>query len=164
MYKIIEKYLPITLSILGASMIYFCEVKSISNIKDIITSIINFIAILSGFFTTMLSILVTSTDKPIMKSIQKSGRLSELFFYIANPIIIGFLDIGICLICLSFITDGCILYKIKTFYITMFFTMLFSLSSIRSIIILTIIMKSQIDPPTESEREINLENAFKNDN
>lgn len=66
MEKIAERAFPFAAKILFAISIKFININSITNLKDIILIIINFVAILIGFLTTMLSILVTASDKEIM--------------------------------------------------------------------------------------------------
>lgn len=145
------------------------NINCIANFKDIITSIINFIAILSGFLTTMLSILITSSDKSIFKYLRKKKRINEVFYYISSPIIWGFLNILFCLLLITY-SDSQNLSSLVLFYVVIFLTIFFILTSIRAIVILVLIIKNMNDEAAEEEensdtdREVDLEKAFKQNN
>lgn len=147
-------------------LIYVCYIKiiSINNLKDIITSTINFITVIIGFLSTMLSILIASSDKNIMKYLKDKGKINTLYRYILVPILIGFINIIISLALLPYCEVKPI-YSLLIFKVFIIFTVSFISTAIRAIVILVVLVTefNNNDGETEDDdRPINLENAFIN--
>lgn len=162
--KYAERLLPLGLSIIFIISVKFIDIKLITNMKDIVLSIITFVSIFIGFLTTMLSVLVTAIDKSIMKYLRKKKLLKELYLYIAIPIIVGFVLIIVCLMFIP-LSGSTNLNEYKSFYLLVFSLVYFVLLCIRAIIILLVLLFQFIDEETEEvvdkEDELDLTNAFK---
>lgn len=159
----IERLFPAILSFIFVIVISFVPIHSITNMKDIVISIITFASILIGFLTTMLSVLITAIDNSIIKYIKKKNRIKDLYYFIAEPIIIGFILIIICLMFIP-ISDVNNLKDYPNYYFLGLFFMYFILSCIRSIGILILLIFQFIDEDkfiNKQDDDLDLSNAFR---
>lgn len=163
--KNFEKLFPLGFSLIFTIIMSFTNINYIVNMKDIILSIITFSSILIGFLTTMLSVLITAIDNSIMKYLKDQNRLKDLYLFICEPIIIGFL---LVITCLMFIPI-CEVENYKmypNYYFLALFLMYFVLACVRAIIIVLLLLFKFIDKEDDKEDDdLDLSNAFKrNDN
>lgn len=167
MGKYFEKFFPSGLSIIFIIMICFININSIANMKDIVLSIITFVSILIGFLTTMLSILITAIDNSVMQYLRRNKRIKDLYRYLAVPIVLGFILIIICLMFIP-ISDVSNYKSYPNYYFLGFFLPYFTLSCIRAIGILLLLIFKFIDENNEKDvkedDDLDLSNAFKENN
>lgn len=90
-----EKWLPLTISLLVGICIFIkkCIPKDIQNFTDILSSVINFGAIIIGFLATMVSVLIALTGKRVIRRIQKNNATGLFTSYFVVPIVLGLLMI-----------------------------------------------------------------------
>lgn len=75
--------------------IYQIQLTNINNINEILSSLINFIAITTGFIMTTLGIIASASNSRIVKKIAKSEKVKQLNFFFIEPLVVG---IGIVLL------------------------------------------------------------------
>ena len=66
--------------------------------NDILSNIINFIAILTGFLMTTLSILAAASNSRVMRKLAKYKKIKQLNMFFIEPIIVSIILITICII------------------------------------------------------------------
>jgi len=66
--------------------------------NDILSNIINFIAISTGFLMTTLSILAAASNSRVMKKLAKYKKIRQLNMFFIEPIVISIILIIICII------------------------------------------------------------------
>lgn len=100
----IEKMGPLYMGILVFIVLCFIPLypKDISNVSDILSNVVNFVSIITGFLTTTISILITITNTKVMKRIIKAKRTSQLTNFFSEPIFIG-----VILVIVSLVGIGC---------------------------------------------------------
>lgn len=102
--KIIQfciKYIGLVLVIVSFIIIVkFFDVSflKIENINDILSNVINFIAISTGFLMTTLSILAAANNSKIMKKLAKYKKINKINIYFTEPIIISIMLVIACII------------------------------------------------------------------
>ena len=83
-YKIIQfciKYIGLVLAIVSFIIIikfFHISFLKIENINDILSNIINFIAISTGFLMTTLSILASANNSRVMKKLAKYKKIKKI--------------------------------------------------------------------------------------
>lgn len=77
------------------SKISFIEIESKN---DILSNIINFIAISTGFLMTTLSILAATSNSRVMRKLAKYKKIKQLNMFFIEPIVISIILIIICII------------------------------------------------------------------
>lgn len=168
MGKYIEKFFPALLSVIFTILICIIPIHSIINMKDIVLSIITFVSILIGFLTTMLSVLITAIDSSVMKYLKKIGKIKDLYIFLADPILEGFLLIIICLTVIP-ISEVDNLKHYLNYYLLVLLFIYFILSCVRAIIILLLLIFRFInenkddDKNIDEEDNLDLSNAFNED-
>lgn len=70
----------------------------INDIDEILSNVINFIAISTGFLMTTLSILAAANNSKIMKKLAKYKKISKINIYFAEPILISVILVIVCII------------------------------------------------------------------
>ncbi|WP_252238859.1 hypothetical protein [Clostridium sp. VAP51] len=165
MWKYLEKLLPLGFSIIFVLVISLININSIINMKDIILSIITFVSILIGFLTTMLSVLITAIDKGVMQYLKKIKRIKDLYCFLSIPILVGFVLIITCLLCIP-ISDVSNIKSYPNYYFLGFLLMYFVLSCIRAVSVLLLLLFKFIDEDNNhiiENDDLDLSNAFKYD-
>ena len=66
--------------------------------NDILSNIINFIAISTGFLMTTLSILAAASNSRVMRKLAKYKKIKQLNMFFIEPIIVSIILITICII------------------------------------------------------------------
>lgn len=66
--------------------------------NDILTNIINFIAISTGFLMTTLSILAAASNSRVMRKLAKYKKIKQLNMFFIEPIVVSIILIIICII------------------------------------------------------------------
>ena len=66
--------------------------------NDILSNIINFIAISTGFLMTTLSILAAASNSRVMKKLAKYKKIKQLNIFFIEPIVVSIILIIICII------------------------------------------------------------------
>lgn len=103
-YKIFQfciKYIGFVLIIISFIIIIkFFDISfiKIENINDILSNIINFLAISTGFLMTTLSILASANNSKIMKKLAKYKKINQINIYFAEPILISIMLVIVCII------------------------------------------------------------------
>ena len=104
LYKIINfciKYIGTILIIINLIIIMnFFDISflKIENINDILSNVINFIAISTGFLMTTLSILTTANNSRIIRKLARYKKMKTISIYFAEPIIISIILVITCII------------------------------------------------------------------
>mgnify|MGYP007087032874 FL=1 len=70
----------------------------IENRNEILSNIINFIAISTGFLMTTLSILAAASNSRVMKKLAKYKKIKQLNMFFIEPIVVSIILIIICII------------------------------------------------------------------
>lgn len=95
------KYIGLILLILiFIIIIKFFDISflDINNINDILSNLINFIAISTGFLTTTLSILASANSSKIMKKLAKYKKIDKINIYFTEPILLSIILVIVCII------------------------------------------------------------------
>lgn len=66
--------------------------------NDILSNIINFIAISTGFLMTTLSILAAASNSKVMRKLAKYKKIKQLNMFFIEPIVVSIILIIICII------------------------------------------------------------------
>lgn len=66
--------------------------------NDILSNIINFIAISTGFLMTTLSILAAASNSRVMRKLAKYKKIKQLNIFFVEPIVVSIILIIICII------------------------------------------------------------------
>ncbi|CAM3489027.1 MULTISPECIES: hypothetical protein [Saccharibacillus] len=124
----------------------------LNKFEKVLDSFIPFSSIMVGFLATLLGILMTIRNTPIMKVIEKEKQLPVLKYYFIEPILCGFI-----VVIMSTILQLLLASKeswVQYFFATwLFFCCLFVISSFRVIrLLLEILFKSD---STQSGEQIN---------
>lgn len=91
MPRFIEEWYP---TIFSLGSVFCCAMYKITSadipkFHDMLNSYINMSSIIIGFLATMISILITSVDKTVMKKIRKFNAMNLLTSYINTAVISG---------------------------------------------------------------------------
>lgn len=115
----------------------------IKNLEQLLSSSITFASILLGFLSTLLGILITIRNSPIMKELYRLGFRRSIKYLFYEAIIAGF-----TVVILSMILQA---YSIKfIFYMWLFTVIVFIVSAFRLIsTLMRIMFKSDIDEEDE---------------
>lgn len=70
----------------------------IENKKEILSNIINFIAISTGFLMTTLSILAAASNSRVMRKLAKYKKIKQLNMFFIEPIVVSIILVIICII------------------------------------------------------------------
>lgn len=170
----LEKRIPLIVSLI-ASVCFFIfnsiTLCDISNLKEMLSAIINISAVIIGFLLTSVSILIALTGKRVIKRIQKNNSMGIFTSYFASPVALGFSLIVLCTVFIPI--DKLSGYWSHTWVsILVFISCYFLFSSIRISILLLSILKNiagEVDPPSNVETKEavykpNPDNVFKNRN
>ena len=76
-----------------------CEISfdDIDSKNDILSNIINFIAISTGFLMTTLSILAATSNSRVMKRLAKFKKIKQLNMFFIEPILVSIILIILCI-------------------------------------------------------------------
>ena len=143
------------------------RVTQIENYKDILSSLINFIAITTGFIMTTLSVLASASNSRIIKKIAYYNKIKELNMFFVEPLIVGMLIILLSMIALSFDAKNYILIeaivsKLIIALIVHFFILFFRIGYISMNILEQILEENINRDQKEKCIEIDASKAFEN--
>ena len=79
--------------------------------NEILSNIINFIAISTGFLMTTLSILAAASNSRVMRKLAKYKKIKQLNMFFIEPIVVSIILIIICIIEIG-LTESSILENI----------------------------------------------------
>lgn len=152
MPRLVEKYYPF---ILGGCSVFICVIckftsSDIPKFENMLSSYVNMSSIIIGFLATMISILITSVDKNVMKKIKKFNVMNLLTNYI-NVAVISGLVVVIYSVGYSTVidkTEGVYWYM---FLIWVFVATLFLAATFR---MLQVMLKILTNIANESDKEI----------
>ncbi len=166
MNKIIERTLVLVLSLLVTFIFWVSKINIISNLDSIISNFTTFTSVFAGFISAGLIMIMTSSEKEIIKNLKKENRLLELYIYIFLPIVFAFISFAFSMLLLGKIDlNSFNLYNNIYFYLFIFTGAFFIFSSIQAIFfILKIGLRFSDSEETNHKRPINFDNAFKNNN
>lgn len=122
---------------------------SLDKFEKVLDSFIPFSSIMVGFLATLLGILMTIRNTPIMKTIEKEKQLPVLKHYFVEPIACGFAVVIMSTVLQLLLTSE-ELWVQYFFAIWLFFCCLFVISSYRVIrLLLEILFKSDSSQSAE---------------
>lgn len=100
----LAKFIPMIIGIISFIIILYLKISLvvINNISDILSNIINFVSITTGFLMTSLSILASTSNSKVMKKLGKYGKIKDLNIFYIEPIILAILIVILCTIELQF--------------------------------------------------------------
>ena len=168
-YKIIQfciKYIGLVLAIVSFIIIikfFHISFLEIENINDILSNIINFIAISTGFLMTTLSILASANNSRVMKKLAKYKKIKKINIYFAEPIIISIILVISCIIEMG-LKENNLFEKINVAFIialTVSFIVDFFKISFLCINILQEMMEENCSDNKFKKIKANVDNAFK---
>ncbi|UUZ84757.1 hypothetical protein LJK88_14635 [Paenibacillus sp. P26] len=146
-----ERFYPLIITMVAVLMLLFIVGlrPTVENVDKMVDASINISSILIGFNGALLGIIISVQDKPLMKKIFGSVKKEEIFSFIRQAIISGFMTL---------ISASTLYVFIKTistpsyyaFNIWLFIFIYFLTSSYRVIDILMYLLSLkdiQIDPP-----------------
>ena len=90
--------------IIGIIMFFIMLIKlkisfiGVESKNEILSNIINFIAISTGFLMTTLSILAAASNSKVMKKLAKYKKIKQLNMFFIEPIVVSIILIIICII------------------------------------------------------------------
>lgn len=151
MPRFIEKLYPVIFSF--CSVIYCAMYKitsfDIPRFHDVLNSYVNMSSIIIGFLATMISILITSVDKTVMKKIRQFNGMNLLTSYINIAVISG-LIVAIYSVGYSSVVDKpdspfWYLFLFWVFIATLFLTSTFRILQVMLRILTNIANESETD-------------------
>ena len=151
MPRFIEKLYPVIFSF--CSVIYCAMYKitsfDIPRFHDVLNSYVNMSSIIIGFLATMISILITSVDKTVMKKIRQFTGMNLLTSYINIAVISG-LIVAIYSVGYSAVADKpdspfWYLFLFWVFIATLFLTSTFRILQVMLRILTNIANESETD-------------------
>lgn len=71
---------------------------NIESKNDILSNIINFIAISTGFLMTTLSILAAASNSRVMRKLAKYKKIKQLNIFFIEPIVVSIILVIICIV------------------------------------------------------------------
>ncbi len=151
MPRFIEKLYPVIFSF--CSVIYCAMYKitsfDIPRFHDVLNSYVNMSSIIIGFLATMISILITSVDKTVMKKIRQFNGMNLLTSYINIAVISG-LIVAIYSVGYSAVADKpdspfWYLFLFWVFIATLFLTSTFRILQVMLRILTNIANESETD-------------------
>ncbi len=166
--KILKVIPTLIMALLFLILSFFnIRITQIENYKDILSSLINFIAITTGFIMTTLSILASASNSKIIKKIARYNKIKELNMFFIEPLIVGMLIILLSMIALSFDAKNYILIesivsKLIIALIVHFFILFFRIGCISMNILEQILEENINKDQKEKSIEIDASKAFEN--
>lgn len=151
MPRFIEKWYPIVFSFCS---VFYCATYKITSsdiprFHEVLNSYVNMSSIIIGFLATMISILITSVDKTVMKKIRKFNAMNLLTSYINIAVISG-LIVAIYSVGYSSVVDKTDSIYWYLFLFWVFIATLFLASTFR---ILQVMLRILTNIANESETE-----------
>ncbi|WP_270370610.1 hypothetical protein [Aerococcus urinaeequi] len=133
LYDYIIKYFPFILAGVGTFVLYFCKITAeVEGLESVLESVITFSSIIIGFYTAMYGVLISLKDSDIFKAFDEFDLKSLFTFQLYESVIISFLVLSV-----SIIMQISIHYENKLsfiiFYIWLFTTLSFFISTIRTV-------------------------------
>lgn len=131
--------------------------------NDILSNIINFIAISTGFLMTTLSILAAASNSRVMRRLAKYKKIKQLNMFFVEPIVVSIILIMICIIEIGLTTSTCLENILAAMIIALLVNFIFDFCRIGylCINILEEIMEENFkESKKEKSVQANIENAF----
>lgn len=152
----IERIWPYAITVILGALFYKAKINEIKNFKDILTCNVTFASIIIGFLATMLSILVASSDKPVVVKLKNKNKFKLLNLFITIPIIVGFISV-ISSFFLIPNSESKTLSTSKLFYIFICLTILFIATAIRAITVMVFLINNIDNPNDIEERDLDID-------
>lgn len=152
----IERIWPYAITVILGALFYKAKINEIKNFKDILTCNVTFASIIIGFLATMLSILVASSDKPVVVKLKNKNKFKLLNLFITIPIIVGFISV-ISSFFLIPDSESKTLSTSKLFYIFICLTILFIATAIRAITVMVFLINNIDNPNDIEERDLDID-------
>ncbi|WP_278828357.1 hypothetical protein [Phascolarctobacterium faecium] len=140
MSKKFEQYAPLVSAIIFVCVAFYCgiNVAVISNFDQILNAIINITAILLGFLAAMMSILIVSASKRVIKLLKECNLIDCFNGYFKCTVVVGILSAvsSVILLGISNIASP------NIFYVWLFLNIWFMASAARILYIMLQIFSS----------------------
>ncbi|NLO89927.1 MAG: hypothetical protein GX088_06355 [Clostridia bacterium] len=142
----VERFFPFVCAIFAgfAVFIYGLKLKDIKNVNELLAATVNVSAILIGFLSVMISILISITGSRVMKRIRENNATELLNSYFFWALISGFIVAISSMVLTVFYNIDLASAKFLT-ALWVFITTFFLISSFRIVLILLRILKNVVE-------------------